>query len=424
MTKMMKDPRDDARGSLLDEAVLDRLMEQVDAEGLQLLGPDGVLTELTSRLLSKAMAAELTQHLGYEHGDVAGWGSGNSRNGTSAKTVLTDAGPVPVEVPRDRNGSFEPKLVGKHQRRLDGFNDIVIGLVARGMSTRDVASHLGEAYGADVSAETISKITDAVLPELRAWQSRPLDAIYPIMYLDAVVVKVRSEHVVANRPVYLAMGIDVEGRKNVLGMWLGKGGEGSKFWLGVLTELRNRGVGDVLIVCCDGLTGFPDAIETVWPQATVQTCVVHLIRNSIKYVTWKDRRAVAAALKPIYTAPTVAGAADALDTFEIEWGERYPAIVDLWRRDWERFTPFLGFDPAIRRIIYTTNAIESLNYRLRKVTKTKGHFPTDDAVLKILYLAISRMSTDRGGEIGTNTQGWKQALNALTMTYPGRLNLN
>ncbi len=424
MTKMMKDPRDDARGSLLDEAVLDRLMEQVDAEGLQLLGPDGVLTELTSRLLSKAMAAELTQHLGYEHGDVAGWGSGNSRNGTSAKTVLTDAGPVPVEVPRDRNGSFEPKLVGKHQRRLDGFNDIVIGLVARGMSTRDVASHLGEAYGADVSAETISKITDAVLPELRAWQSRPLDAIYPIMYLDAVVVKVRSEHVVANRPVYLAMGIDVEGRKNVLGMWLGKGGEGSKFWLGVLTELRNRGVGDVLIVCCDGLTGFPDAIETVWPQATVQTCVVHLIRNSIKYVTWKDRRAVAAALKPIYTAPTVAGAADALDTFEIEWGERYPAIVDLWRRDWERFTPFLAFDPAIRRIIYTTNAIESLNYRLRKVTKTKGHFPTDDAVLKILYLAISRMSTDRGGEIGTNTQGWKQALNALTMTYPGRLNLN
>ena len=424
MTKMMKDPRDDARGSLLDEAVLDRLMEQVDAEGLQLLGPDGVLTELTSRLLSKAMAAELTQHLGYEHGDVAGWGSGNSRNGTSAKTVLTDAGPVPVEVPRDRNGSFEPKLVGKHQRRLDGFNDIVIGLVARGMSTRDVASHLGEAYGEDVSAETISKITDAVLPELRAWQSRPLDAIYPIMYLDAVVVKVRSEHVVANRPVYLAMGIDVEGRKNVLGMWLGKGGEGSKFWLGVLTELRNRGVGDVLIVCCDGLTGFPDAIETVWPQATVQTCVVHLIRNSIKYVTWKDRRAVAAALKPIYTAPTVAGAADALDTFEIEWGERYPAIVDLWRRDWERFTPFLGFDPAIRRIIYTTNAIESLNYRLRKVTKTKGHFPTDDAVLKILYLAIRRMSTDRGGEIGTNTQGWRQALNALTMTYPGRLHLN
>jgi putative transposase len=279
-------------------------------------------------------------------------------------------------------------------------------------------------YGKDVSAEQISKITDAVLPELRAWQSRPLDAVYPIVYLDAIVVKVRSEHVVTNRPVYLAMGIDVEGRKHVLGMWLGKGGEGAKFWLGVCTELRNRGVTDVLIVCCDGLTGFPEAIEAAWPQATVQTCVVHLIRGSIKYVTWKDRKAVAAALKPVYAAPTAEAAADALDTFEIEWGDRYPAIVDLWRRNWERFTPFLAFDPAIRRIIYTTNAIESLNFRLRKVTKTKGHFPTDDAVLKILYLAISRMSTDRGGEIGTNTQGWKQALNALAITYPGRLNLN
>ena len=424
MPKMMNSLTTDADPSLLDEAVLDRLMEQVDAEGLQLLGPNGVLTELTSRLLNRAMAVELTEHLGYEQGDRAGWGSGNSRNGTTPKTVLTDAGPVPVAVPRDREGSFEPKLVGKHQRRLNGFNDIVIGLVARGVSTRDVASHIREAYGAEVSAELISKITDAVLPELRAWQSRPLDAVYPIMYLDAIVVKVRSEHVVANRPVYLAMGIDTEGRKHVLGMWLGKGGEGSKFWLGVCTELRNRGVTDVLIVCCDGLTGFPEAIEAVWPAATVQTCVVHLIRASIKYVTWKDRKAVAAALRPIYAAPTVEAAADALDTFEIEWGDRYPAIVDLWRRNWERFTPFLAFDPAIRRIIYTTNAIESLNYRLRKVTKTKGHFPTDDAVLKILYLAISRMSTDRGGEIGTNTQGWKQALNALSIAYPDRLNLN
>ena len=424
MTTTTNDSNPDSGASLLDDAALDRLMEQVDAQGLQLLGPDGVLTELTSKLLNRAMAAELTEHLGYEHGDRAGWGSGNSRNGTSPKTVLTDAGPVPVAVPRDRQGSFEPKLVGKHQRRLDGFNDIVIGLVARGLSTRDVASHIREAYGAEVSAELISKITDAVLPELRAWQTRPLDAIYPIMYLDAIVVKVRSEHVVANRPVYLAMGIDLEGRKHVLGMWLGTGGEGSKFWLGVCTELRNRGVGDVLIVCCDGLTGFPEAIESVWPRTTVQTCVVHLIRGSIKYVTWKDRRTVAAALRPVYTAATVEAAADALDTFEIEWGERYPAVVDLWRRNWERFTPFLAFDPAIRRIIYTTNAIESLNFRLRKVTKTKGHFPTDDAVLKILYLAISRMSTDRGGEIGTNTQGCKQALNALSITYPDRLALN
>ena len=282
MTKMTNDlmPETNAMPevtatSLVDDAMLDQLMEQVQAEGLQLLGPEGLLTGIASKLLSKAMGVELTDHLGYEQGDRAGWGSGNSRNGTSPKTVLTDAGPVSVDVPRDRNGTFEPKLVGKHQRRLDGFNDIVIGLVSRGMSTRDVASHIGEAYGAQMSAEQISKITDAILPELRAWQSRPLDAVYPIMYLDAIVVKVRTDHVVSNRPVYLAMGIDMAGSKHVLGTWLGTGGEGSKFWLGVCTEMRNRGLLDVLIVCCDGLTGFPEAIEAVWPQATVQTCVVH-----------------------------------------------------------------------------------------------------------------------------------------------------
>lgn len=410
--------------NLISDAALADLMDKIDAEGLELLGPQGVLTELTSKIMNLAMDAERTDHLGYEHGDRAGWGSGNSRNGTSPKTVITDAGAVPVEVPRDRNGTFEPKLVGKHQRRLEGFNDIVIGLVSRGMTTRDVQSQLREAYQVDISPELVSKITDGVLPELRAWQSRPLDAVYPIMYLDAIVVKVRSDHVVVNRPVYISLGIDIEGRKHVLGLWMGKGDEGSKFWLGVLTELRNRGVKDVLIVCCDGLTGFPDAIETVWPQATVQTCVVHLIRNSIKYCSWKDRKKVVAALKPIYTAATVEAAADAMDTFEIEWGQQYPAIVDLWRRNWERFIPFLAFDPAIRKIIYTTNAIESLNYQLRKVTKTRGHFPTDDAVLKIFYMAICNIGNERGGELGTNTQGWKQALNALAMTYPGRLHLN
>jgi len=413
-----------AREGLIDEALLDRLMAQVDEQGVELLGPDGILTELTSRLMNRAMEAERTAHLGYEAGDRAGWGSGNSRNGTTPKTVLTDAGAVPVAVPRDRNGTFEPKLIPKHQRRLEGFNDIVLSLVSRGMTTRDVQSHLAQAYQVEVSPELISKITDAVLPELRAWQSRPLDAIYPIMYLDAIVVKVRSDHVVVNRPVYVSMGIDVEGRKHVLGLWMGKGDEGAKFWLGVLTELRNRGVRDVLIVCCDGLTGFPDAIEAVWPQATVQTCVVHLIRNSIKYCSWKDRKGVVKALRPIYTAPDAAAAADALDTFEIEWGDRYPAIVDLWRRNWDRFTPFLAFPEPIRKIIYTTNAIESLNFMLRKVTKTKGHFPTDDAVLKIFYLAICNIGNDRGGELGTATQGWKQALNVMTMTYPGRININ
>ena len=289
------------------------------------------------------------------------------------------------------------------------------------MTVRDTQAHLQEIYGVQVSPELISKVTDAIVPELRAWQQRPLDAVYPILYLDAVVVKVRSDHVVVNRPVYIAMAINVDGQKHVLGLWLGKGDEGAKFWLGVITELKNRGVTNVLVVCCDGLTGFGDAIEAVWPQATVQTCVVHLIRNSMRYCSWKDRKAVTKALKPVYQAANVDAAADALDHFEAEWGDMYPAIVDLWRRNWERFTPFLAFDAAIRKIIYTTNAIESLNYQLRKVTKTRGHFPTDDAVLKILYLAIGNIGNNRGGELGTGTQGWKRALNAFAITYPGRL---
>lgn len=406
---------------VIDEATLDRLMAQVDEEGLELLGPDGVLTELTSRIMNRALETEMTDHLGYEHGDPAGRGSGNNRNGTSPKTVLTDAGAVPVKVPRDRNGEFDPQLVPKHARRLEGFNDIVLSLVAKGMTTRDIGDHLADAYQVDVSPELISKITDAVLPELRAWQSRPLDEMYPILYLDAIVVKVRTDGRVTNRPVYIAMAIDLDGAKHVLGLWLGKGDEGAKYWLGVLTELRNRGVTDVLIACCDGLSGFADAIEAVWPHTVVQTCVVHLIRNSIRFCSWKDRREIVKALKPIYTAPTVEAAAEALDDFEAAWGNSYGGIVELWRRNWDRFIPFLDFDPAIRKIIYTTNAIESLNYQLRKVTKTKGSFPTDDAVLKILYLAIDTIGHHRGGELGTHTQGWKQALNALAIAYPGRL---
>jgi len=406
---------------VIDDATLDRLMAQVDRDGLELLGPDGVLTELTARIMNRALEVEMTEHLGYEHGDPAGHGSGNNRNGTSPKTVLTDAGAVPVKVPRDRNGEFEPQLVPKHARRLDGFNDIVLSLVSRGMTTRDVQAHLADAYKVDVSPELISKITDAVLPELREWQSRPLDEMYPVLYLDAIVVKVRTDGRVTNRPVYIALAIDLDGAKHVLGLWLGDGDEGAKYWLGVLTELRNRGVNDILIACCDGLTGFGDAIEAVWPQAAVQTCVVHLIRNSIRFCSWKDRRAVVKALKPIYTAPTVAAAEAALDDFEAEWGGTYGAIVDLWRRHWTRFIPFLDFDLAIRKIIYTTNAIESLNYQLRKATKTKGSFPTDDAVLKIFYLAISNIGHQRGGELGTSTQGWKQALNAFAIAYPGRV---
>jgi len=406
---------------LIDEATLDRLMARVETEGLELLGPDGVLTDLTSRIMNRAMEAEMSDHLGYEHGDPAGHGSGNNRNGTSAKTVLTDVGAVPVKIPRDRNGSYEPLLIPKHSRRLEGFTDIVLSLVSRGMTTRDVRSHLAAVYQVDVSPELISKITDAVLPELREWQARPLDEMYPILYLDAIVVKVRTDGRVTNRPVYIAMAVDLDGRKHVLGLWLGTGDEGSKYWLGVLTELRNRGVKDVCIACCDGLTGFADAIQAVWPQATVQTCVVHLIRNSIRFCSWKDRRAIVAALKPIYTAPTVDAAALALDEFETNWGRTYGAIVDLWRRHWDRFIPFLDFDPAIRKIIYTTNAIESLNYQLRKVTKTRGSFPTDDAVLKIFYLAIANIGHERGGDLGTHTQGWKQALNAFAIAYPDRI---
>ena len=407
------------RTEISDELV-EELMARVQADGVELLGPDGLLTELTSRLLNRALDDELTEHLGYERGDPAGRGSGNSRNGTTPKTLLTDAGGIPIATPRDRNGSFEPRLVPKGSRRLEDFNDAVCGLVSRGMTVRDVQAQIADMYHVDVSPALISRITDSVLPELRAWQSRPLDAVYPILYLDAIVIKVRDGHHVTNKACHIALGVDVDGFKHVLGMWLDNN-EGAKFWLGVLTELRNRGVVDVLVVCCDGLTGFPDAIEAVWPQATVQTCVVHLIRNSVRFVSYKDRRKVTTALRPIYAAPTVEAAADALDDFEIEWGDRYPAIVELWRRNWERFIPFLAFDPAIRKIIYTTNAIESLNYQLRKITKTRGHFPTDDSALKILYLGIRNINPKRGGELGTGTWGWKQALNAFAITYPGRL---
>jgi len=412
----------DVTGPMVPDELVEALMAKVDAEGLELLGPDGLLTELTSRIMNRAMDVERTEHLGYERGDPAGRGSGNSRNGTTPKTLLTDAGEIPIDTPRDRNGTFEPQLVPKGQRRIKGFNELVIGLVARGMTVRDTQAHLEEIYGVDVSPELISKITDAVLEERLAWQSRPLDRVYPIMYLDAIVVKIREDRVVVNRPVYIAMGVDIEGRKQVLGLWLGKGDEGAKFWLSVLTELKNRGVKDVLIACCDGLTGFPDAIEATWPQATVQTCVVHLIRNAVKFCSWKDRKAVVKALKPLYQAPSVDAAAEALDDFEIEWGDRYPAIVELWRRNWERFIPFLVFPVEIRKIVYTTNAIESLNYQLRKATKTRGHFPTEDAVLKMFFLAIRNIGTTRGGELGTGTRGWAQALNAFAIHFPGRLN--
>jgi putative transposase len=405
------------------EEMIDAVMASVDAGGLELLGPGGVIAELTKRILERGLAEELTDHLGYEPGDPGGRGSGNNRNGTSPKTVLTEVGAIDLDIPRDRLGTFEPKLVPKHTRRLEGFNQNIVHLYSRGLSTRDIRRELGRMYGVEVSPALISKVTDGIVEELAEWQQRPLDAVYPILYIDALVVKVRTQGTVVNRAAYLGVGVDAEGRKHVLGVWLGDGGEGAKFWLAVLTEIRNRGVEDVLIVCCDGLKGLPDAIEATWPHALVQTCVIHLIRASLRFASWKDRKAITSALRPIYTAATVEAAADAMDTFELEWGDRYPGIVKVWRAAWEQFTPFLRFPPEIRKVVYTTNLVESINFQLRKITKTRGHFPTDEAALKLLRLGARNISDKRGGDLGTGTWGWKQALNQFEIHFPDRLGL-
>lgn len=401
--------------------LIDELMAKVRSEGLELLGDGGVISELTKNILERALDEELTDHVGYERGDPAGRGSGNSRNGSSPKRVLTEIGAVDLDVPRDRAGSFDPKIVPKGATRLARFNENIIALYAGGMTTRDIRKTLKRMYAVEVSPDLISRVTDGVVDELREWQHRPLDAVYPIVYIDALVVKVRTSGTVVNRPAYLAVGVDVDGRKHVLGVWLGDGGEGAKFWLAVLTELRARGVADVLFVCCDGLKGLPDAIEATWPMASVQTCVVHLIRASIRYCSWKDRKTVTKALRPIYTAVNVEAAGDALDTFELEHGDRYPAIVALWRNSWERFIPFLAYPAVIRKIVYTTNLVESVNYQMRKASKTRGHFPDDDSALKLLRLIARDITTNRGGTAGTGTWGWKEALNAFAIHFPDRL---
>jgi putative transposase len=410
-------------GEFVPSELLDVLMERIEGDDLELLGPDGALAALNQAVINRALGDELTVELGYEKGDPAGNGSGNSRNGSYAKTVLTEFGACEVTVPRDRNGTFEPKLVPKHSRRLEGFNTRVIELYAGGMTTRDIRRHLAKIYQIDVSAELVSTVTDGIVAELNDWQMRPLDACYPILYVDALVVKVRDGGTVINKAAYVVVGVDVDGRKHVLGIWIGDGGEGAKFWLSVLTELQMRGLNDVLIVCCDGLKGLPEAIETVWPRALVQTCVIHLIRASFRYASWKDRKPLAAGLRNIYTALNEKEAADAMDDFELEWGDRYPAIVRVWRDAWERFTPFLRFPPEIRKIVYTTNMVESVNYQLRKVTKNRGHFPHDDAALKLLRLAARNITTTRSGTAGTGTWQWKRALNAFEIHFPGRLQI-
>ncbi len=360
---------------LVSGEVLDSLMERVHSEGADLLGPDGLLSQVTKAVLERALAEELADHLGYERGDPAGVGSGNSRNGFTPKRLHTDAGTVDLDVPRDREGSFEPRIVAKGQTRLDGFNDRIVALYARGMTVRDVQAHLKEIYGVEVSHDLISRVTDGVWEELEAWRSRPLDRVYPVVFIDALMIKIRDGHV-ADRPVYLAVGIDVDGRKDILDVWIGDSdGEGSKYWAGVLAELANRGVADVLIVVCDGLRGLPDAIEAAWPKATVQTCVVHLLGASGRYASWKHRREVSAGLKAVYTAPSADAARTALDDFEAGIGAKYPAIVALWRNQSEQFIPFLDFPPEVRRVIYTTNMIESVNYQLRNLTRNRGHSP-------------------------------------------------
>ena len=423
MTTKKKKATETAAVPLVSDEVLDELLTRADAQGTELLGPDGLLNHLTKAVMERALDEELTDHLGYDKHDPVGRGSGNSRNGTSSKVLLTEAGAIGLDIPRDRNGDFEPQIVPKGTTRLKGFNDRIISLYARGMTVRDVQAHLEEIYDVEVSPDLVSKVTDAVWDELVEWRNRPLDAMYPIVYIDALMVKIR-DGIVTNRPAYLAVGIDLDGRKHVLGIWIGDSkGEGSKFWLSVLSQLKNRGVGDVLIVVCDGLKGLPDAIEAVWPYAKVQTCVVHLLRGSFRYASYTDRKKIAAGLRPIYTAVSEDAAAEALDEFDTEWGKRYPAIVGLWRDAWEVFVPFLDFPPEVRRVVYTTNMIESINYQLRKVTKTRGHFPNEKAALKLLYLAVRNITTERGGPAGTGTWGWKACLNALAIYFPDRINI-
>ena len=397
------------RKELLDELIKDYKKPE------DLIGETGLLKQLTKALMERALGAELTDHLGYEKHDPAGYHSGNSRNGTTAKTVKGDFGEIEVETPRDRNGSFEPQILRKHQTRFDGFDDKILSMYARGMTTREIQGHLQQMYGVEVSPALISGVTDAVMDEVKAWQSRPLEPIYGLLFLDALYVKMRHEGRVENRAVYVAMGVDLEGRKDVLGLWTSSN-EGAKFWLGVLTELKNRGVKDVLIACIDGLKGFPQAVEAVFPEAKVQLCIVHLVRASLNYVSWKERKQVAADLKAVYRAASERQAEQELTEFIAKWGGRYQAIGKLWKENWERVIPFFEFPEDVRRVMYTTNAVESLHMSLRKIIKTRGSFPSEDAAVKLLYPALRNVSAK-----WDTIQHWKQAMNHFQMLWGERI---
>lgn len=401
----------------IEKAFLDNLLKDYQKPE-DLIGQNGLLKQLTKAILERALEVELSEHLGYDKHEAKGRGSGNSRNGKSAKTLTGDFGTLPLAMPRDRNSTFEPQIIAKGQTRFSGFDDKIISLYARGLSTREIQSHLEEIYQVEVSPALISKVTDAVSAEVKLWQNRPLEALYPILYLDALYIKVRQDGHVQNKAVYLAIGVNRDGVKEVLGLWLAQT-EGAKFWLQVVTELKNRGVQDILIACVDGLKGFPEAIEAVFPQTEIQLCLVHMVRHSLKYVTWKERKAVAADLRLIYQASTVSEAEQRLASFSEKWDARYPSISQSWQRNWERLIPFLAYPPEIRKVIYTTNAIESLNMSLRKITKTRGSFPTDEAVVKLLFLALKNISQKWTMPI----KDWKAALNRFTILFGERMSI-
>jgi putative transposase len=409
----------EAIAEALDPALVARLAAQARAQGVQLLGRGGVLQQLTKRFLEAALEAEMDAHLGYDKHDPAGRTGGNSRNGKRGKTLLTEVGPVDIVVPRDRDGSFTPTIVPKRSRRLGGVEDLVVSLSAKGLTHGEICAHLAEVYGAEVSKDRITAITDRVMDGMAEWQNRPLDPVYPVIFIDCIHVKIRDGQV-ANRPIYVALAVTVDGGRDILGLWAGDGGEGAKWWLRVLTEIRNRGAGDVCMLVCDGLKGLPDAIGEVWPAAVVQTCIIHLIRASLRYASKADWGVIAAQLKPIYTAPTEQAALDAFAEFSTKWERKYPAIIRLWTNAWAEMVPFLGFDVEIRRIVCSTNAIESLNARLRRAVNARGHFPTEQAALKVLYLAITSLDPTGKGRARWSNR-WKAALNAFDITFDGRV---
>jgi putative transposase len=400
-----------------EQLAAQEMVARAREQGLSLTGPDGLLKQLTKTVLETALNQELTEHLGHDKHGLAE--SGNVRNGTRPKTVLTEAtGQVQIEVPRDRAGTFEPQIVRKRQRRLTGVDEIVLSLYARGLTTGEISAHFEQIYGASVSRETISRITDKVIEEMTDWQNRPLDPVYAAIFIDAIVVKVRDGQV-TNRPVYAAIGVTLEGCKDILGLWAGTGGEGAKFWMSVLTDIRNRGVRDVFFVVCDGLKGLPEVVGNVWPLTTVQTCIIHLIRNTFRLSSKRDWDAIKRAIRPIYTAVNAAAAAAALDELDADWGQQYGAIIRLWRNAWTEFIPFLDYDLEIRTVLCSTNAIESLNARYRRAVRARGHFPTEQAALKCLYLVTRSLDPTGTGQIRW-TMRWKPAINAFAITFGDR----